>query len=177
LEACYQSGALLSSTNFGIHTAAGSQLLYSYCKLRIDQKLKNTPFLKELIQGASKDETNFRSNQVSTNQPLLHFNTSNLHLFWFFGGHTPLKKGCPTCMQVVQGQPAYACGLKTIWPHAYVIVSKTTCVHPQKGRKIKMQWLTSSMNLLVTGCMSTGERGSMRIYISWSMRTLQLWLN
>jgi hypothetical protein len=53
------------------------------------------------------DETNFRSDQVSINQPLLQFNTFLLHSIWFGGGGggAPLKKAIPTCMRAVLGQP------------------------------------------------------------------------
>jgi hypothetical protein len=40
---------------------------YHHCKLRIEQKSKNTHLSKELITGASVDETNFCLDQVSTN--------------------------------------------------------------------------------------------------------------
>jgi hypothetical protein len=105
--------------------------------LRIDQKSKNTPFLKEMIPRASEDETNFQLDRVSTNQPLLHFNTFLLHFFWFLRGHAPLKKVGPMCTWDVKEQPAYARRQETIYPRAYVTVSKTTRVHPQKGRKNK----------------------------------------
>jgi hypothetical protein len=111
--------------------------------LKIDQKEKKSPLLKKLILGASVDETNFRSDQVSTNASLLHFNSSiYAFIFVFEGAHSPKKSG-PACTRVVQGQPTYVLRKKTLCPCTYTTEAKTTRVHPQKlGKKFKMQELT-----------------------------------
>jgi hypothetical protein len=101
---------------------------YHHCELRIDQKAKNTPFLKRLILGALVDETNFRSDQVIINQPLLQFNTFFLFILVFFwGGHT-LKKVWPCvyagCLRIARGQ-------KKTFPCAYATVLNIARVHPQ----------------------------------------------
>jgi hypothetical protein len=108
---------------------------YHHCKLRIDQKAKNTPLLKDLIPRALVDETNFCSDQVGINEPLLQFNTSFFVYFSFFGGCALLKRCGPTCMWAVQGKHAYAHGQKTTFPSAYTIVLNTARVHPQKHGK------------------------------------------
>ena len=109
---------------------------FHHCKLRIDKKVKNTPFPKELIPGASMDETNFRLDQVSTNQPLLHSHSSIFHLFLFFRGALTFKEVSPACTQVVQEQLACTHGQNIICLCAHVTVPNTFHIHPQiSGKK------------------------------------------
>ena len=145
---------------------------FHHCNLKSNQKLKKTLTLKKLILRASEEETNFFSDQVSTNSFLLHLYSSFYALFLFLGGHTLLKKGGPMCTWVVQGKPTYVHGQKIVFPQTYVTVSKTTHVHPQKHGKIKSVRANSPLNYLGIVCMSTGGGGNIRISIIWSMRTL-----
>lgn len=120
---------------------------YHHCKLRFEQKSKNTPLLKNLIPGASVDETKFRLDQVSTNQSLLHFQSSLLHFFLFFGGAHTLKKVIPTCMQAIQEQLTYARGKRIFFPCTYATGPNTAHVHPQTYENIKNASFDSPLNL------------------------------
>ena len=59
-----------------------------------------------VIVGATVDQTDFCSDQVSTNSLILHFNTL-IDVFWLFGGVVvALFEASPSQTRDVQGQPA-----------------------------------------------------------------------
>jgi hypothetical protein len=52
------------------------QLIITIADLEIDSGAKRTPLPKIMILGPTVDQTDFCLDQVSTNSPILHFNTS-----------------------------------------------------------------------------------------------------
>ena len=52
------------------------QLIITIVDLEIDSGAKRPPLPKIVIPGATVDQTDFRSDQVSTNSLILHFSTS-----------------------------------------------------------------------------------------------------
>jgi hypothetical protein len=78
------------------------------------------------------------------------------------------------CMQVVQGQHAYARRQKTTCPHAYTTVLNTAPYTLKHMENFEKQEFDSLLNLHFVGCMSIGEKGSMKTLILWSQKTLLL---
>ena len=92
-------------------------LIVTIVDLEIDFGAKRPPLPDITIPGATVDQMNFCLDQVSTNSPILYFNTCFVIFGRVLGVVVALQRVGPSNTRVVQGQPAgtRGCRLDSPW--------------------------------------------------------------